>query len=50
HKEWPVSLEHEIVQEAVVEVSPPTSGSDNLELGIEALTRLVREVLEDVFE
>ncbi|KAK5819261.1 hypothetical protein PVK06_024238 [Gossypium arboreum] len=27
-----------------------TSGSDNPELGIEALTQVVREVLEEVFE
>ncbi|KAK5825718.1 hypothetical protein PVK06_020578 [Gossypium arboreum] len=36
--------------ESEVSVVPPTSGSNNLELGIEALTRLVREVLEKEFE
>ncbi|KAK5775464.1 hypothetical protein PVK06_043359 [Gossypium arboreum] len=39
-----------MVQETVVKVSPPTSGNNNLELGMEALTRLVRKVLEEVFE
>ncbi|KAH1082933.1 hypothetical protein J1N35_022694 [Gossypium stocksii] len=50
HKELPVSSDHEVVQETEVKVSPPTSGGDNLELGTEALTQLVREVLEEVFE
>ncbi|KAH1056854.1 hypothetical protein J1N35_034919, partial [Gossypium stocksii] len=50
HDELPVSPEHKIVQETEVKVSPPTSGSDNPELGTEALTRLVREMLEEVFE
>ncbi|KAK5840012.1 hypothetical protein PVK06_008874 [Gossypium arboreum] len=39
-----------MVQETKVRISPPTLGSDNLELGTEALTRLVREVLEEVKE
>ncbi|KAH1064152.1 hypothetical protein J1N35_029139, partial [Gossypium stocksii] len=33
-----------------VKVSSPTSGSDNLEISTEALTRMIREVLEEVFE
>ncbi|KAK5775712.1 hypothetical protein PVK06_043644 [Gossypium arboreum] len=45
-----VSLEHEMVQETAVKVSLPTSGNNNLKLGTEALTQLVREVLEEVFE
>ncbi|KAK5794419.1 hypothetical protein PVK06_035644 [Gossypium arboreum] len=45
-----VSPEHEIVQEKEVKVGLPTLGSDNPELGTEALTQLVREVLEEVFE
>ncbi|KAH1031762.1 hypothetical protein J1N35_043936 [Gossypium stocksii] len=49
-KELPTSPKHESIQEVVVKVSPSTSGSDNPELGTEALTRLVREVLEEVFE
>ncbi|KAH1098064.1 hypothetical protein J1N35_014985 [Gossypium stocksii] len=49
-EELPVSLEHEIVQETEVKVSLLTSGSDNPDLGTEALTRLVREMLEEVFE
>ncbi|KAH1107940.1 hypothetical protein J1N35_011708 [Gossypium stocksii] len=36
----PIFLELENAQETEVKVSPPTSGSDNPELGIEALTRL----------
>ncbi|KAH1082847.1 hypothetical protein J1N35_022608 [Gossypium stocksii] len=40
----------EVVQETEVKVSPPTSGGDNLELGTKALTYLVREVLEELFE
>ncbi|KAK5794077.1 hypothetical protein PVK06_035271 [Gossypium arboreum] len=39
-----------MVQETVVEVSLPTLANNNPELSIEALTRLVREVLEEVFE
>ncbi|KAH1063790.1 hypothetical protein J1N35_028777 [Gossypium stocksii] len=50
YEELPISPVHETVQEMVVEVSPTTSGSDNPELGIEALTWLVREVLEEVSE
>ncbi|KAH1056000.1 hypothetical protein J1N35_034065, partial [Gossypium stocksii] len=42
--------DHEIVQKTEVKVGSPTSGSDSLELGTEILTRLVREVLEEVFE
>ncbi|KAK5770993.1 hypothetical protein PVK06_047160 [Gossypium arboreum] len=45
-----VSPEREIVKEPIVNVSTPTLGSDNPEVGTEALTRLVREVLEEVFE
>ncbi|KAH1121818.1 hypothetical protein J1N35_004978 [Gossypium stocksii] len=48
--ELTISPEHETFQEVVVEVSLPTSGGDNPELGTEALNRLVREVLEEVFE
>ncbi|KAK5771078.1 hypothetical protein PVK06_047252 [Gossypium arboreum] len=40
-EELPVSPEHEMVQETVVKVSLPTLGNNNLELGTEALTRLV---------
>ncbi|KAK5802971.1 hypothetical protein PVK06_030606 [Gossypium arboreum] len=50
HEELPVSPEHEMVQETVVKVNLPTSGNNNPELGTEALTQLVREVLEGVFE
>ncbi|KAK5835965.1 hypothetical protein PVK06_011692 [Gossypium arboreum] len=50
HEELPVSPEHEMVQETLVKVSPPTSGNNNPELGTEALTQLAREVLEEVFE
>ncbi|KAH1083960.1 hypothetical protein J1N35_023721 [Gossypium stocksii] len=39
-----------LVQELEVNRSLPTSGSDNLELGIEVLTRVVRKVSEKVFE
>ncbi|KAK5839714.1 hypothetical protein PVK06_008545 [Gossypium arboreum] len=39
-----------MVQEKEVRISPSTSGSDNLVLGTEALTRLVREMLEEVKE
>ncbi|KAK5835799.1 hypothetical protein PVK06_011507 [Gossypium arboreum] len=49
-EESPVSPEHEMVQEIVVKESLPTSGNNNPELGTEALTRMVREVLEEVFE
>ncbi|KAK5825160.1 hypothetical protein PVK06_019965 [Gossypium arboreum] len=49
-EELPVSLEHEMVQETIVKVSLPTSGNNNPELGTKVLTRLVREVLEEVFE
>ena len=49
-EELPVSPEHEMFQETVVKVSPLTSGNKNLELGTEALIRLVKEVLEKVFE
>ncbi|KAK5839408.1 hypothetical protein PVK06_008191 [Gossypium arboreum] len=49
-EELPVSPEHEMVQETIVKVSPPTSGNNNPKLGTEALTWLVREVLEEVFE
>ncbi|KAK5776638.1 hypothetical protein PVK06_044598 [Gossypium arboreum] len=49
-EESPVSPEHEMVQEIVVKVSLPTLGNNNPELGTEALTRLVREVLEEVSE
>ncbi|KAK5825279.1 hypothetical protein PVK06_020093 [Gossypium arboreum] len=43
-------LEREIVQELGANVSPPTLDSDNPELGTEALTRVVREVLEKAFK
>ena len=46
----PVSLEHEMVQETVVKVSLLTSGNSNPELGTESLIRLVREMLEELFE
>ncbi|KAH1032705.1 hypothetical protein J1N35_044879 [Gossypium stocksii] len=39
-----------IIQELEFNMSPPTSGSDNPELGFEALTRVVKKVLEEVFE
>ncbi|KAH1113970.1 hypothetical protein J1N35_007348 [Gossypium stocksii] len=39
-----------ISKETEVKVDSPTFGSDNTELGSEALTQLVREVLEEVFE
>ncbi|KAK5819424.1 hypothetical protein PVK06_024424 [Gossypium arboreum] len=38
------------VQESEVNTISPTSSSDNSELGTEALTQVVREVLEKVFE
>ncbi|KAK5785566.1 hypothetical protein PVK06_040162 [Gossypium arboreum] len=50
HEELPVSSEHEMVQETVVEVSLLTSGNNNPKLGTKALIWLVREVLEEVFE
>ncbi|KAK5845774.1 hypothetical protein PVK06_001996 [Gossypium arboreum] len=49
-KELLVSSKHEMVQETVVKVSQLTSGNNNPELGTEALIRLVKEVLEEVFE
>ncbi|KAK5819485.1 hypothetical protein PVK06_024488 [Gossypium arboreum] len=49
-EELPVSQKHEMVQETIVKVSPPTLGNNNPELGTEALTRSVGEVLEEVFE
>ncbi|KAH1047009.1 hypothetical protein J1N35_037793 [Gossypium stocksii] len=39
-----------LVQELEVNTSLPTSGSDNPEHGFEALTWVVRKVLEEVFE
>ncbi|KAK5836014.1 hypothetical protein PVK06_011751 [Gossypium arboreum] len=39
-----------VVQETVVKVSLPTSGNNNPEVGMEALTRLVREMQEEVFK
>ncbi|KAH1114205.1 hypothetical protein J1N35_007583 [Gossypium stocksii] len=50
HEELSVSLEHESVRDMEVKVSLLTSGNDNPELGTKALTRLVREVLEEVIE
>ncbi|KAH1107818.1 hypothetical protein J1N35_011586 [Gossypium stocksii] len=41
-KELPVSSDQKVVQETEVKVSLTTLGSDNLELGTEALTQLVR--------
>ncbi|KAK5794102.1 hypothetical protein PVK06_035304 [Gossypium arboreum] len=49
-EELPVSPEQEMVQETIVKVSPLSSGNNSPELGTEALIRLVREVLEEVFE
>ncbi|KAH1121747.1 hypothetical protein J1N35_004907 [Gossypium stocksii] len=49
-KESFASPKHEIVQELEGNTSLPTLGSDNMELGAEALTLVVREVLEGVFE
>ncbi|KAH1114358.1 hypothetical protein J1N35_007736 [Gossypium stocksii] len=49
-KESSVTPERETIQEPEVNVILPTSGSDNPELSTEALTRLVREVLEGVFK
>ncbi|KAH1055408.1 hypothetical protein J1N35_033473 [Gossypium stocksii] len=49
-KELSPILEHMTVQELEVNASLSNSGSDNLELGIEALTQIVREVLDGVFE
>lgn len=39
---------HVFVQESEVNVISPTLGSDNSEVSTEALTRVVREVLEKV--
>ncbi|KAH1113572.1 hypothetical protein J1N35_006950 [Gossypium stocksii] len=50
HKESSASLKRETVQELEINASLPTLGSDNPELGTEALTRVVREMLEKVFE
>ncbi|KAH1031088.1 hypothetical protein J1N35_043262 [Gossypium stocksii] len=44
-----VSPEWVTVQESEVNASSPTSSSNNPELGTEALARLEREVLEEVF-
>ncbi|KAK5842389.1 hypothetical protein PVK06_004739 [Gossypium arboreum] len=49
-KESAISPEHEMVQETIVKESLPTSSNNSSELGTKALTRLVREVLEEVFE
>ncbi|KAH1030312.1 hypothetical protein J1N35_046125 [Gossypium stocksii] len=49
-KESSASSERVTVQELEVNASLPTLGSDNPELGTEALTWVVREVLEVVFE
>ncbi|KAH1114385.1 hypothetical protein J1N35_007763 [Gossypium stocksii] len=49
-EESSTALKHVIVQEMEVNTSLPTLGSVNLELDIEALTRVVREILEGVFE
>ncbi|KAH1121390.1 hypothetical protein J1N35_004550, partial [Gossypium stocksii] len=43
-------LEGETVQEPVVNAILPASSNDNPEVGTEALSRIVREVLEGVFE
>ncbi|KAH1031291.1 hypothetical protein J1N35_043465 [Gossypium stocksii] len=40
----------ETVQEPVVNVISPASNSYNLDDGIEALTQLVRKMVEEVFE
>ncbi|KAH1091439.1 hypothetical protein J1N35_018698 [Gossypium stocksii] len=50
HKESSASSERVTVQELEVNASLPTLGSDNPDLGTEALTWVVREVLEVVFE
>ncbi|KAH1047036.1 hypothetical protein J1N35_037820 [Gossypium stocksii] len=50
HEELYASPKHVIVQELEVNTSPPILGSDNSELGTEALTRMVREVLKEVFK
>ncbi|KAH1040067.1 hypothetical protein J1N35_041810 [Gossypium stocksii] len=44
------SLERKTIQELEINTSSLTLGSDNPELGTEALTQVVREVLEKVFE
>ncbi|KAH1056783.1 hypothetical protein J1N35_034848 [Gossypium stocksii] len=49
-EEFFASLEHKFVQESKVNSISLASGSDNLEVGTEALTRVVREVLEKVFK
>ncbi|KAH1046492.1 hypothetical protein J1N35_037276 [Gossypium stocksii] len=49
-KESAASLKCVTVQELAVNASPPTWGSNNPKLGTEALTRVVREVPEEVFE
>ncbi|KAK5784126.1 uncharacterized protein LOC128283727 [Gossypium arboreum] len=50
HDESFASLRPVSVQELKDSTILPTSGNYNSELGIEALTRVVREVLEKVFE
>ncbi|KAH1082665.1 hypothetical protein J1N35_022426 [Gossypium stocksii] len=49
-EESSASPERETVQELEINVSLPTSSSDNLELGSKVLTRVMREVLEKVFD
>ncbi|KAK5846137.1 hypothetical protein PVK06_002408 [Gossypium arboreum] len=49
-EELSASLEHVSVQESKVNAVPPASGSDDPKVGTEALTQVVREVLEKVFE
>ncbi|KAH1108406.1 hypothetical protein J1N35_012174 [Gossypium stocksii] len=49
-KKLSASLGRVSVQESKDNAILPTSGSNNLELGTEALTYVVREVLEKVFE
>ncbi|XP_052491105.1 uncharacterized protein LOC105791268 isoform X2 [Gossypium raimondii] len=44
------SLRRVPIQESEVNAIWPTSGSENLDLGTEALTRIVREVLEEVLK
>ncbi|KAH1048239.1 hypothetical protein J1N35_039023 [Gossypium stocksii] len=50
HAESSASPGHVSVQESKVNTIKPTSGSDNPELGTEALTRIVKKVLEEMFE
>ncbi|KAH1097931.1 hypothetical protein J1N35_014852 [Gossypium stocksii] len=50
HEESSPSPGHVYVQESEDNTILPTSGSDNLELGTEALTLVVRKVLEKVFD